>query len=95
MDRRYRHDAAASEVRAEDDTVGNVESLRSSWAQLRRRQPRELAIMLDRVAAVRLWLDRSSFEPCLIVEDLERGEYVSFSAAELSDLIVARQERIE
>lgn len=75
--------------------VGRVDSMRSSWDKLRRRQARELAILIDRTAAVRLWLDRNGSEPRVIVEDLERGDYVSLNAVELSDLILNRQEHRE
>jgi hypothetical protein len=95
LDRRYRCDAAAYTVRSQDGTVGRVDSIRSSWDKLRRRQPRELAILIDRAAAVRLWLDRNGSEPRVIVEDLERGDYVSLNAVELSDLILDRQEHQE
>jgi hypothetical protein len=91
LDRRYRCDAAAYTVSSQDGTVGGVDSMRSSWDTLRRRQPRELAILIDRTAAVRLWLDRNGSEPRVIVEDLERGDYVSLNAVELSDLILDRQ----
>ena len=56
---------------------------------------RELAILIDRAAAVRLWLDRNGSEPRVIVEDLERGDYVSLNAIELIDLILDRQEHQE
>jgi len=69
--------------------------MRSSWDKLRRRQPRELAILIDRSAAVRVWLDRNGSEPRVIVEDLERGDYVSLNAVELSGLILNRQEHQE
>jgi hypothetical protein len=82
-------------VRSQDDTVGRVDSMRSSWDRLRRRQPRELAILIDRAAAARLWLDRNGSGPRVIVEDLEGGDYVSLNAVELSDLIRDRQERDE
>lgn len=95
LDRRYRCDAAAYTVHSQDGTVGRVDSMRSSWDRLRRRQPRELAILIDRSAAVRLWLDRNGSEPRVIVEDLERGDYVSLNAGELSDLILDRQEHQE
>ena len=95
LDRRYRCDAAAYAVRSQDGTVGRAESMRSSWDKLRRRQPRELAILIDRAAAVRVWLDRNGSEPRVIVEDLERGDYVSLNAVELSGLILNRQEHQE
>jgi hypothetical protein len=95
LDRRHRCDAAAYTVRSQDGTVGRVDSMRSSWDKLRRRQPRELAILIDRAAAVRLWLDRNGSEPRVIVEDLERGDYVSLNAIELTDLILDRQEHQE
>lgn len=91
MDRRYRCDAPAFSVGPRDGTVGRVDSVRSSWEKLKRRQPRELAILIDRAAAVRLWLDRSGSEPRVILEDLDRGDYVSLKAVELSDLIIDRQ----
>ena len=46
-------------------------------------------------AAVRVWLDRNGSEPRVIVEDLERGDYVSLNAVELSGLILNRQEHQE
>lgn len=91
-DRRYLYNAAADTVGSPDNALGRVDSMRSSWERLRRRQPRELAILIDRAAAVRLWLDRSGSEPRVIVEDLERGDYVSLNAVELCGLIVDRQE---
>jgi hypothetical protein len=90
MDRRYRCDAAFS-VGSRDDTIGRFDSARSSWEKLKRRQLRELAILIDRAAAVRLWLDRSGSEPRVILEDLDRGDYVSLNAVQLSDLIIDRQ----
>ncbi|CDO91474.1 hypothetical protein MAAFP003_5634 [Mycobacterium ahvazicum] len=95
MDRRYRCDAAAFSVGSRDGTIGRVDSVRSSWEKLKRRQPRELAILIDRAAAVRLWLDRNGSEPRVILEDLETGDYVSLNAVELSDLIIDRQEHEE
>jgi hypothetical protein len=95
LDRRYRCGPAAYTVGPPDGTVGRVDSIRNSWEKLRRRQPRELAILIDRSAAVRLWLDRNGSEPRVIVEDLESGDYVSLNAVELSDLIMDRQEHQE
>jgi len=54
-----------------------------------------LAILIDRAAAVRLWLDRNGSEPRVILEDLERGDYVSLNAIELAGLILDRQEQQE
>lgn len=99
MDRRYRCDAAAFSGDAaafsggsRDGTIGRVDSVRNSWEKLKRRQPRELAILIDRAAAVRLWLDRNGSKPRVILEDLESGDYVSLNAIELSDLIIDCQE---
>jgi hypothetical protein len=95
LDRRYRCDAAAYTIHSQDGTVGRVDSMRSSWDKLQRRHPRELAILIDRAAAVRLWLDRNGSEPRVILEDLERGDYVSLNAIELAGLILDRQEQQE
>jgi hypothetical protein len=92
MGRRCRCDAAAFSGGSRDGTIGRVDSVRNSWEKLKRRQPRELAILIDRAAAVRLWLDRNGSEPRVILEDLESGDYVSLNAIELSDLIIDRQE---
>lgn len=91
MDRRYRCDAAAFSGGFRDGTIGRVDSVRNSWERLKRRQARELAILIDRAAAVRLWLDRNGSVPRVILEDLESGDYVSLNAIELSDLIIDRQ----
>ena len=92
QDCRDRYDAAAYTVGPLHGTLGRADSMRSNWEKLRRRQPRELAILIDRAAAVRLWLDRNGSEPRVILEDLEQGDHVSFSAVELRSLIVDHQE---
>ena len=78
---------AAYTVCSQQATVDDVESIRSGWETLRRRELRELAILIDPVAAVRVWLDRSGPDPRVIVEDLDRGDYTSLNAVALSDLI--------
>jgi hypothetical protein len=53
---------------------------------------RELAIMINEFAAVRLWLDRSGNGPRLLVEDLESGDEVFLDPLELSSFTLATPE---
>ena len=53
---------------------------------------RELAILINEFAAVRLWLDRSGNGPRLLVEDLESGDEVFLDPLELSSFTLAMPE---
>ena len=53
---------------------------------------RELAILINQFAAVRLWLDRNGNSARLLVEDLESGDEVFLDPLELSSFTVATPE---
>jgi hypothetical protein len=53
---------------------------------------RELAIMINEFAAVRLWLDSAGNGPRLLVEDLETGDEVFLDPLELSSFTLATPE---
>ena len=53
---------------------------------------RELAILINEFAAVRLWLDRNGNSARLLVEDLETGDEVFLDPLELSSFTVATSE---
>lgn len=53
---------------------------------------RELAIMINEFAAVRLWLDTSGNGSRLLVEDLESGDEVFLDPLELSSFTLASPE---
>lgn len=53
---------------------------------------RELAILINEFAAVRLWLDRNGNSARLLVEDLESGDEVFLDPLELSSFTVATPE---
>jgi hypothetical protein len=53
---------------------------------------RELAILINEFAAVRLWLDRNGNGPRLLVEDLESGIEAFLDPLELSSFTVATPE---
>ena len=53
---------------------------------------RELAILINEFAAVRLWLDRTGNGPRLLVEDLESGDEAFLDPLELSSFTVATPE---
>ncbi|MDT7764102.1 MAG: hypothetical protein QOC63_3522 [Mycobacterium sp.] len=53
---------------------------------------RELAILINEFAAVRLWLDRSGNGSRLLVEDLESGDETFLDPLELSSFTVATPE---
>jgi hypothetical protein len=53
---------------------------------------RELAILINEFAAVRLWLDRNGNGPRLLVEDLETGDEAFLDPLELSSFTVATAE---
>ena len=57
-----------------------------------RPQRRELAILINEFAAVRLWLDRSGNGPRLLVEDLETGGETFLDPIELSSFTLATAE---
>jgi hypothetical protein len=50
---------------------------------------RELAILINEFAAVRLWLDRAGNGARLLVEDLETGDTVYLDPLELSSFTLA------
>ena len=50
---------------------------------------RELAILINEFAAVRLWLDRSGNGPRLMVEDMETGDECYLDPLELSSFTLA------
>ncbi|WP_407685937.1 hypothetical protein [Mycobacterium sp. HUMS_1102779] len=53
---------------------------------------RELAVLINEFAAVRLWLDRSGNGPRLLVEDLESGDEAFLDPLELSSFTLAMPE---
>ncbi len=55
-------------------------------------QRRELVILINEFAAVRLWLDNSGNGPRLLVEDLESGDEVFLDPLELSSFTLATPE---
>ncbi|CAN5421246.1 hypothetical protein BH09ACT8_BH09ACT8_34260 [soil metagenome] len=50
---------------------------------------RELAILINEFAAVRLWLDRAGNGARLLIEDLESGDEVYLDPLELSSFTLA------
>ena len=53
---------------------------------------RELAILMNEFAAVRLWLDNSGNGRRLLIEDLESGDEVFLDPLELSSFTLATPE---
>jgi hypothetical protein len=83
------------------ETLRNVRSYwrcRNNFSPTYRHRPitsfgtecREVAILLEPLGGVRVWLDRTNWWPRLIVEDLENAEMVTFSTMDLLDLVYCR-----
>lgn len=53
---------------------------------------RELAILINEFAAVRLWLDRTGNGALLLVEDLESGAEALLDPLELSSFTLATEQ---